>query len=53
MGEVGDVEVETKALLMEHGIDERDFPAGVYECLPSQLPWRIPSEVSASICIVS
>lgn len=41
VGAVGDVEVETEAMLLEHGIDYAEFPDTVLQDLPS-LPWSIP-----------
>ncbi|XP_071522150.1 uncharacterized protein [Panulirus ornatus] len=43
VGAVGDVEAETEAMLLEHGIDYAEFPDTVLQDLPS-LPWSIPLE---------
>lgn len=40
LGEIGDKETETKAILIEHDIPHQSFPQAVLECLPS-LPWII------------
>ncbi|KAG7153782.1 DIS3-like exonuclease 2-like [Homarus americanus] len=41
VGAAGDVEAETEAMLLEHGIDYAEFPDTVLQDLPS-LPWSIP-----------
>jgi len=43
VGESGDLEVETIALLLEHGVDYSPFSREVLADLP-QLPWTIPTE---------
>eukprot|EP00741_Cyanophora_paradoxa_P007012 tig00001067_g6784.t1 len=43
LGEAGEIEVETEALLLEHDIDSRPFNEAVQKCLPT-LPWSIPAE---------
>ncbi|XP_071480286.1 DIS3-like exonuclease 2 [Diadema antillarum] len=44
LGQVGDVEAETTAMLIEHGIDYSDFSAEVLEDLPKERPWTIPPD---------
>ena len=43
VGESGNLEAETLALLLEHGVDYQPFPGSVLENLPS-LPWSIPAD---------
>lgn len=43
LGRTGDVESETKAILLEYGIDEHEFSPEVNACLP-KVPWQIPEE---------
>ncbi|XP_066958453.1 DIS3-like exonuclease 2 isoform X9 [Macrobrachium rosenbergii] len=41
IGQVGDIEAETEALLMENDVDYSEFPEAVTKDLPS-IPWSIP-----------
>jgi len=43
VGPSGNLEAETIALLLEHGVDYQPFPAQVLKDLPS-LPWNIPAD---------
>lgn len=43
IGQAGDIEAETIALLLEHEVDYGQFPQEVFDSLPS-LPWSIPPE---------
>lgn len=43
VGTSGDLESETLALLLEHGVDYQPFPGPVLENLP-RLPWSIPAD---------
>nr|CAG4642432.1 EOG090X047D [Evadne anonyx] len=43
VGPSGNLEAETLALLLEHGVDYQPFPAPVLENLP-RLPWSIPAD---------
>ncbi|XP_076061919.1 uncharacterized protein LOC143037493 isoform X9 [Oratosquilla oratoria] len=44
VGAVGDIEAETEAMLLEHGIDYGEFPPSISDGLPTQLPWTIPDQ---------
>lgn len=44
IGQAGEVEAETTAMLIEHGIDSSDFPSEVLQDLPQERPWRISDE---------
>ncbi|XP_063965858.1 DIS3-like exonuclease 2 [Lytechinus pictus] len=44
IGQAGEVEAETTAMLIEHGINSSEFSAEVLEDLPKERPWRIPAE---------
>ncbi|XP_030837613.1 DIS3-like exonuclease 2 [Strongylocentrotus purpuratus] len=44
IGQAGEVEAETTAMLIEHGIDSSEFTTEVLEDLPKERPWRIPAE---------
>jgi protein SSD1 len=45
LGDMGDIDVETEALLVDNNILTRDFDESIDKCLP-RLPWTIPeSEV--------
>jgi len=43
VGISGNLEAETLALLLEHGVDYQPFPPSVLDNLP-KLPWTIPAE---------
>ncbi|XP_068219818.1 uncharacterized protein Dis3l2 isoform X3 [Palaemon carinicauda] len=43
IGQVGDIEAETEALLMENDVDYSEFPEAVTKDLPS-IPWSIPPQ---------
>nr|CAG4647808.1 EOG090X047D [Moina brachiata] len=43
VGNSGNMEAETMALLLEHEVDYTPFPGNVLQALP-QLPWSIPNE---------
>ncbi|KAJ3033238.1 hypothetical protein HDV00_006560 [Rhizophlyctis rosea] len=43
IGQMGEIPIETEALLCDAGIDWDDFPEEVLECLP-ETPWIIPDE---------
>ncbi|XP_059162811.1 DIS3-like exonuclease 2 isoform X2 [Physella acuta] len=42
LGEAGEIEPETSALLIELDIDDSPFSDKVIQCLPTNLPWTIP-----------
>ena len=42
LGEAGEIEPETEAILMEYAIDTGPFPDEVAACLPQLNPWKIP-----------
>ncbi|XP_052267477.1 DIS3-like exonuclease 2 isoform X2 [Dreissena polymorpha] len=42
LGEAGEVEPETEGMLIENGVDYDEFPQQALDCLPQNLPWRIP-----------
>ncbi|KAK7093416.1 hypothetical protein V1264_007176 [Littorina saxatilis] len=44
LGEAGQVEPETEALLIENDVDCSEFSDEVLECLPQDLPWTIPAK---------
>ncbi|XP_046571532.1 LOW QUALITY PROTEIN: DIS3-like exonuclease 2 [Haliotis rubra] len=41
LGEAGQIEPETEAILLEHNVESDDFPEEVLTCLPAS-PWVIP-----------
>ncbi|XP_071109120.1 DIS3-like exonuclease 2 isoform X1 [Haliotis cracherodii] len=41
LGEAGQIEPETEAILLEHNVESDDFPEEVLTCLPTS-PWVIP-----------
>ncbi|XP_067658576.1 uncharacterized protein [Haliotis asinina] len=41
LGEAGQIEPETEAILLEHNVESDDFPEEVLTCLPAT-PWVIP-----------
>jgi exoribonuclease R len=43
LGTTGDVEAETQAILLEYGVNEKEFGPEVEACLP-KIPWHIPAE---------
>ncbi|KAK3795592.1 hypothetical protein RRG08_010546 [Elysia crispata] len=48
LGEAGQVEPETQAMLIEMDVDDSPFSEQVERCLPTALPWSIPeSELSS------
>ncbi|XP_014776921.1 DIS3-like exonuclease 2 isoform X1 [Octopus bimaculoides] len=46
LGESGDIETETKGILIENDIDESEFPDSVTDSLPidCSTPWTVPKE---------
>ncbi|BFZ23671.1 hypothetical protein BsWGS_26710 [Bradybaena similaris] len=42
LGEAGQIEPETEAMLIEMGVDDSPFSDEVNQCLPDNLPWSIP-----------
>ncbi|XP_041377898.1 DIS3-like exonuclease 2 [Gigantopelta aegis] len=44
LGEAGQIEPETEALLIENDVDYSEFSDKVLACLPSETPWVIPQE---------
>lgn len=44
LGEAGDIEPETEAMLLEYDVDESDFSEEVLSCLPDigSEQWKIP-----------
>ncbi|ESO12803.1 hypothetical protein HELRODRAFT_63728, partial [Helobdella robusta] len=44
VGNYGEIEPETQAILFENNIDFSDFSEEVLSCLPADLPWKIPEE---------
>ena len=44
LGEAGEIEPETEAILMEYGIDSGPFSDEVLACLPQARPWTIPEQ---------
>ncbi|KAL8568097.1 hypothetical protein ACOMHN_000321 [Nucella lapillus] len=44
LGEAGQLEPETEAILLENNIDTSDFSDEVLACLPEETPWTIPRE---------
>ncbi|XP_067950237.1 DIS3-like exonuclease 2 [Watersipora subatra] len=44
MGSRQEIEPMTESILMEYGVDIEDFNEEVNACLPTALPWQIPSE---------
>lgn len=43
LGNVGELEVEAKALLAEHNVNDQEFPEAALACLP-ETPWSIPAK---------
>eukprot|EP01018_Ginkgo_biloba_P006161 Gb_36974 [translate_table: standard] len=43
LGQGGEIEAQTAAILFEHAIHSADFPPDSLACLP-KLPWKIPSK---------
>ena len=48
VGEVGEIEAESEAFLVENEVDFSDFPQEALDCLPKDLPWKIPK--ASSVC---
>lgn len=47
LGEVESKAAETEALLLEHDVQYRPFPAAVLDCLPKEgHDWRVPMEIT-------
>ena len=44
LGEAGEIEPETDSILLINDIDSSSFTQEVLDCLPKDLPWKIPSE---------
>ncbi|XP_076452005.1 DIS3-like exonuclease 2 [Babylonia areolata] len=44
LGEAGQLEPETEALLTENNIDSSEFSEKVLACLPKETPWTIPAK---------
>ncbi|GFS07883.1 DIS3-like exonuclease 2 [Elysia marginata] len=42
LGEAGQIEPETQAMLIEMDVDDSPFSEQVERCLPTDLPWKIP-----------
>ena len=43
LGEIGETEAETAALLLEADVDDRPFAPAVHKCVPP-LPWKVTEE---------
>jgi protein SSD1 len=43
LGNIGELEIEAKALLAEHNVNDQEFPAPALACLP-EIPWHIPAK---------
>lgn len=48
LGEAGEVEGESEAILLEHNVDFADFSKEIIDSLP-QLPWSIPKVINPNI----
>lgn len=44
LGQAGEIEPETEAILIEYDVDFSEFTDEVLDCLPKNLPWCIPPE---------
>ncbi|XP_030629597.1 DIS3-like exonuclease 2 [Chanos chanos] len=44
LGQAGEIEPETEAILTEYDVDFSEFSEEVLACLPQALPWTIPPE---------
>ena len=44
LGEAGEIEPETDSILLVNDIDSSPFSQEVLDCLPKELPWKIPEE---------
>ncbi|XP_008332490.1 DIS3-like exonuclease 2 isoform X2 [Cynoglossus semilaevis] len=44
LGQAGEIEPETEGILMEYDVDFSEFSQEVLDCLPKNLPWKIPPE---------
>ena len=44
LGEAGEIEPETDSILLINDIDSSPFSQEVLDCLPKDLPWKIPQE---------
>ena len=44
LGEAGEIEPETDSILLINDIDSSPFTQEVLDCLPKELPWKIPEE---------
>ncbi|XP_028393112.1 DIS3-like exonuclease 2 [Dendronephthya gigantea] len=44
LGEAGEIEPETDSLLLINDIDSSPFSQEVLDCLPKDLPWKIPEK---------
>ncbi|KAI9202792.1 uncharacterized protein BJ171DRAFT_511967 [Polychytrium aggregatum] len=43
IGQIGEIPIETEALLIDNGIAWKDFSESVLQCLPD-VPWHIPAQ---------
>nr|KAG5695349.1 hypothetical protein BaRGS_006573 [Batillaria attramentaria] len=43
LGEAGEIDPQTEALLIENDVDDSEFSEQVLQCLPQELPWSIPA----------
>eukprot|EP00794_Sanderia_malayensis_P004691 gene4691-5306_t len=43
IGNSGDIEPETEGFLIENSVDYSEFPEESIQCLPTDLPWKIPA----------
>ena len=50
VGEVGEIEAESEVFLVGNGVESCDFPQEALDCLPKDLPWKIPK--ASSVCSV-
>ncbi|XP_071965434.1 DIS3-like exonuclease 2 [Antedon mediterranea] len=48
LGEAGEIEPETEAILIEHGVDFSEFSEEVLDCLPRDDNWCIPEDEIAN-----
>ncbi|KAG9274763.1 DIS3-like exonuclease 2 [Astyanax mexicanus] len=44
LGQAGEIEPETEAILTEYDVDFSEFEEAALACLPQNLPWSIPPE---------
>ncbi|XP_074654107.1 DIS3-like exonuclease 2 isoform X2 [Tubulanus polymorphus] len=43
LGQAGEIEPETEAILMSYDVDFSEFSDEATDCLPKNLPWKIPN----------